>query len=209
MSNKLRLQREQLYKFIGDDPEAVRAFEQAFESINNLLPLIEDVNNLLPFLDDPLVIPAQTDFSTMPTVAGVPIAPSERPAFMAYSTVGGTYTTGQVLPWTDTSLNVGNCFSTVTNRFTAPVSGLYQFHCGVLVLSGSSDARWWINGVNTGYAIYGNRNATTNSKGFGEILTLMSAGDYIDIRAQGVLPMYPDTSVHRHNQFLGMLIDAS
>jgi len=200
MSNKLRLQREQLYKFIGDDPEAVRAFEQAFESINNLLP----------FLDDPLVIPAQTDFSTMPTVAGVPIAPSERPAFMAYSTVGGTYTTGQVLPWTDTSLNVGNCFSTVTNRFTAPVSGLYQFHCGVLVLSGSSDARWWINGVNTGYGIYGNGIATTYSKGFGEILTLMSAGDYIDIRVAGaVFPMYPDTSLNRYSQFLGMLIHAS
>ena len=53
-----------------------------------------------------------------------------RPCFSAYrNTTSGTYYDDGDLVFDATTVNVGNCYSTSTGRFTAPITGSYNISC--------------------------------------------------------------------------------
>lgn len=135
---------------------------------------------------------------------------STRPAFMAFSTAGGSYSAGQIINWTNTTLNTGGHFSTSQSRFTAPISGLYNFGAYLLFSGDNGDLRWFRNGTNTGYAFYSFATPSSWAKSVGHLLVYLATGDYIDIRAQATPgTMHSDTiNVHQHNQWFGFLLDA-
>ena len=77
-----------------------------------------------------------------------------RPAFWAFQSAGASTTTigANGFNWNSTDVNVGSCFSTTTNAFTAPVNGYYHFFCQGLSRrgtgSGSIEMTLYKNGVN-------------------------------------------------------------
>ena len=63
--------------------------------------------------------------------SGVITTPA-RPAFKAFKSAGAWQSFGStnrtLMPFDDTSINVGSCYDTSNYKFVAPVSGLYYFH---------------------------------------------------------------------------------
>lgn len=56
-----------------------------------------------------------------------------QPAFYAAGLTTGAYTGGQLVNFSSAPLNRGSYFNTGSNRFTAPVSGVYVFCLGIYV----------------------------------------------------------------------------
>jgi hypothetical protein len=138
-----------------------------------------------------------------------------QPAFRAsyVGTNGGTNTVGvnAVVPFNTVATNIGNHFSTSTNRFTAPVAGHYQFNfIGFAYNNGLIPA-----GTSTTVVL--NRNGTTlailnydyvlNSAGYNSLsaghTVYLDAGDYVEMF--GTAGIYVDGSGH-YTQFSGYLI---
>lgn len=98
-----------------------------------------------------------------------------QPSFRAYSNAGG-YSTVGVVPFNQTSLNVGNHYNTSNYTFTAPVSGSYFFAWSASTTSSSTNSLdLQINGSTVSY----NETQTTMAyfvRGQSQIFYL-SAGD--------------------------------
>ena len=73
--------------------------------------------------------------------SGRPLTPL-RPAFRARCSQATFSGTSDIIPFNSIVTNIGECYSNSTYRFTAPVSGMYQFDIGV-----------YVNGNTTGYGI--------------------------------------------------------
>jgi hypothetical protein len=106
--------------------------------------------------------------------------------------LAGGFATGQVVPFGTIMTNVGGFYSNSTNRFTAPVGGVYQFSTEVS-FGNTTSANLWVavryrkNGsiasdyslgqvANTGGNSYDSVGSTVN-------MTL-AAGDYVDVYAE-------------------------
>jgi hypothetical protein len=126
--------------------------------------------------------------------AGIVTMPNQ-PAFKAFRTTGNfTHTSGFLLiPINSTAasgagFNTGNNYSTSNQRFTAPVSGAYNFSGSVNYYGVSSGyvfaASIWVNSSST-KGFFGDR---SYSGGGGDIVSsvsgnlYLSAGDYVDLR---------------------------
>ena len=61
-----------------------------------------------------------------------------RPAFHAYSNTGSNsyFSANAEAVWNSTLVNIGDCYSTSTGRFTAPIAGTYFFMVTMLSSSG-------------------------------------------------------------------------
>lgn len=110
-----------------------------------------------------------------------------QPAFLAQAVaIDTSYSANTVLPWPNSLYNRGNCFSTSTNRFTAPVAGAYFFAFQVWH-STASTARVAIRvngariGVTEGQPIHARLGATaTNDTSTLTAVLLLNANDYVD-----------------------------
>lgn len=110
-----------------------------------------------------------------------------QPTFFAWQQEGvGTYFTSAVTNpiFTSTLINAGNNYSTSTGRFTAPISGTYEFNCMLCVRSSSAAAELTFrkNGSN----VVGRNLAYSNPSGAGghdpahySIYIDLAANDYI------------------------------
>jgi hypothetical protein len=104
-----------------------------------------------------------------------------QPAFRAV-TAGGTTSTTGVIAFASVPVNTGSHFSTVTNRFTAPVAGRYLFCGNIYVLPNTTNFGLIQFRVNGGQVSYSETQstATTVTLSFSIIVSL-SAGDYTEV----------------------------
>lgn len=118
--------------------------------------------------------------------------------------------------WNLTDTNVGSCFSTVTQRFTVPVDGVYLVTAHSYVLINATGnyihPMFWVNGSsNARRAAYGGMH---RMRGHGiaggysvdgnlcEFIPLI-AGDYVEYRLYCSGPVYHEMS---HGRFEGYLL---
>jgi hypothetical protein len=121
------------------------------------------------------------------------------PAVYAFSNSGSSITDNGVLPFNNAVFNNGNHYNASTSTFTAPVAGKYLVMCKILTNndSGAADSRIAVNGSRlpayAGYAV--NAGAITSHKQ-GHIYGIVSlnANDTIQIRAQGTVSFYSNSS---------------
>tara|TARA_X000001388_G_scaffold74790_1_gene68409 strand:- start:514 stop:1023 length:510 start_codon:yes stop_codon:yes gene_type:complete len=110
------------------------------------------------------------------------------PAFSAYLTASVSYgsaTTYQLVTWNATHFNTGNCYSTSTGKFTAPVTGIYQFNAHLYMYNtDSSNTAFYVNGSRI-YRISGGVFASNVNPGAsqGNMLHNLTAGDEVQIYA--------------------------
>jgi hypothetical protein len=113
------------------------------------------------------------------------------PAFYAYNPAGvATTVVGFIFAFNQTRVNVGNHYSTSTFRFTAPVTGSYEFHAAALLRSqgtaGYGELAFYKNNVNVGtrgqaYCVNNDLGAGHTHNHVNMILPLV-AGDFVDFR---------------------------
>lgn len=53
MNDILRMNREQIYQFVGDDPDAVRVIEQLLRVVNELQAKVADLESRVEALETP------------------------------------------------------------------------------------------------------------------------------------------------------------
>jgi len=126
-----------------------------------------------------------------------------QPAFHAYSGAGQSGN-NVVIAYSTTSYNNGNCYSTSTNRFTAPISGTYCFSATFMNGGLALTARWGLqkNGTTYGNELYGMNNTYFRSNGMWVVP--MSTNDYVTIVAG--LPGTPCDIHSEYRHFSGYLI---
>jgi len=133
-----------------------------------------------------------------------------QPIFMAYDSPGGggTVSSGQVAPWSQTLVNVGGHFSTSTYRFTAPIAGVYEFTLfGIMGPNVNGQALINIrkNGTNI---VRMHRNTSSSymfawEQGSVSLTISLVPNDYIDVYiAEGTLYMNSEI----YSGFMGKLV---
>ena len=130
-----------------------------------------------------------TNSNTAVTVdtAGRVLTPA-RPAFSAYLTAQVSYGSAnayQLVTWNATHFNIGSCYSTSTGKFTAPITGIYQFNTHIYMYSTNSvNVNFYINGTriyrisNVSAASDVNPNSST-----GNMLHNLTANDEVQVYA--------------------------
>lgn len=140
-----------------------------------------------------------------------------QPSFLAgiNSNSDASVTVGTAIVANVVQYNVGNCYSSSTGRFTAPVAGLYNFTVGIYFTNSGTQTQLMQVGLrkngsylNGGSDAYGNITVQPNAFAQGVMQSvlqaqfLLAANDYIDIA--------PRNNTLRHYQghfwFQGYLI---
>ena len=140
------------------------------------------------------------------------ITPSQ-PAFNAWiNTSSSSVASAGVLPFNTTIFNVGGHFSTSTNRFTAPVAGIYLF--GITMADDDAAeftgkiASFYLNGSPYRDIIEGETGNAAHWEAHAGTLISMSANDYVDVRMRSgsvVLNNGADGYMYR-NSFYGYFL---
>lgn len=142
--------------------------------------------------------------------AGIVTMPYQ-PAFVAYN-APASLVAGSTIVWSSTALNRGSVYNTSNGRFTAPVSGLYQFFASVRVESGiantsyhrltflhnGSQIQWSLSRLN--FHLNGYFSHASNDQ-----VVAMSAGDYVEVKFESS-PSPITTGAPNEHIFYGYLI---
>ena len=149
------------------------------------------------------------------TTDGEVLKPSN-PAFIAGRTGGNATFTLGTFPFNVARLNVGNCYSTSTYKFTAPVAGVYYFFAQVYYNNGTGTYRVGFRKTPSGgsafmlttasLAVVGNNNSQTLS-----VIESLAAGDAVELYSDqnASVQLYyniNDTTYGNHTYFMGYLI---
>jgi hypothetical protein len=128
-----------------------------------------------------------------------------QPAFRARQSGSADYSAGSTLSFQTVDFNIGNNYSTATNRFTAPVSGVYYFSALAFAPPNTFVfLNFRVNGTLSDRIEYYGSNGTYNQHCIA-VLKYLNAGDYIDMTN-------PSGTVHLNgggdqgSQFNGYLI---
>ena len=128
-----------------------------------------------------------------------------QPAFFAWNST--TFTGTGIVPFNNTTYNIGNHYSTSTGRFTAPVAGVYLFH--VICTSGSSQNATYQylgkNGSRHRDLFEGDAYVTNSERNASAILSL-SANDVIDFRNGGSFSVQGNGNGNYYSAFMGVLL---
>jgi C1q domain len=113
------------------------------------------------------------------TQSGAVTAPYQ-PSFFAYKSNGG-YTGNVQVIYNGTNHNVGNCYSTSTGRFTAPVAGRYLFSVFSISSSSGGTGYWSIrkNGSNIAGADWSGSGYVNSSV---TCVIDLAVNDYVDVQ---------------------------
>jgi len=139
--------------------------------------------------------------------AGYVTMPNQ-PSFSAY--YPAKTSSGNTIVYGSTHYNTGSCYNTSNGRFTAPVAGKYFFTFSVLMGDSYTAAYhrvvFRVNGATTNY-IYGDSLAdkgghTTYVSVSLSTMMSLSAGDYVTVYNEGLIPTYGTN----YGQFGGFLI---
>ena len=129
------------------------------------------------------------------------------PAFYAYRN-SGNYTSSVDIVWNTVVYNQGSHYDVSNGRFTAPVTGVYQFNVMSSITGGAgngSQNRLHINGTAQAaiWPIFnGNENHTSHANSF---LISLNASDYVTIKSASS-PTTWYGGVNSHNYFSGFLV---
>jgi hypothetical protein len=136
------------------------------------------------------------------------VSRSQNISFKAYSTngdvtYGNAYTT---VIWSTTQHNLGNCYSTSTGIFTAPIAGTYHFGFHAYRQGASGYTRMWIVANSNSPAYMIERPDTSYATTWNEHCTVyLNANDYVycQIQADSNTNFY---FAEDHSFFYGFLI---
>ena len=137
---------------------------------------------------------------------------STQVAFSVWPSSGGSISNGNILPFNNADLNIGNCFNTSTYKFTAPVAGIYYFSAYFLVSTGNSviQMRHTPSGGSEEVVAMVHTNRAGNTWVNANIVNLiqLGAGDTIHLRHNsGNATIYFNGSgTDDYNRFVGYLI---
>jgi lipid-A-disaccharide synthase-like uncharacterized protein len=159
-----------------------------------------------------MLVKAGTGANLIVDTAGRMTKPYQ-PFFYAYATNNINYNTSSTkITVHDVALhNVGNCYSTSTFRFTAPIAGLYQFTARAWALGGNttdSGITFVVNGI-TSNNIGVHRLGPTSY--FSSLLPTtyikLNAGDYVELYTETASPTgVVHTSSGQYSMFSGYLL---
>lgn len=147
-------------------------WEQTSIANPKLSAFLADYVNASGDLNASILTAQNIDFSTFPRFSAY------RNATLSLSSGGGNIT------FDSEDYDVGNNYSTSTGRFTAPVSGYYDFYAQATI-SGSYSSYAWLNLFKNGSAVArGIRISASNSNGSSTAVrrrVYLAAGDYVQI----------------------------
>ena len=131
------------------------------------------------------------------------ITTPNQPYFFAYATAQGVSISNGIMPYDQTSTNVGNHFNTSNYTFTAPIGGRYLFTVSALNYPNTTaggELYFSINGG--GYTALARFNQITSQQSItGSAIFNLSAND--TVRIMGTLHFYAHGG---HGHFSGILI---
>jgi hypothetical protein len=109
-----------------------------------------------------------------------------QPCFSAwYGSAAAASTAGAILAFDTTHVNVGNHYSTSTNRFTAPVAGVYQFSWTALHRNAVYQVvSLYKNGTNIWNQgpLHVTDHSTSEATLGATVFINLASGDYVDVR---------------------------
>ena len=138
------------------------------------------------------------------TISGNVLMPS-KPSFNVTYTDGSVTFGAGVVVFNVARTNIASCYNTSTGRFTAPVSGHYQFNVHFFKFSSYTNPSntYWGFRRNGGAIITTNHGVQGSDGGQSLNTTIyLNANDYIDVFTQGTLQTWGDQFMH----FSGFLI---
>ena len=130
---------------------------------------------------------------------------SNQVAFMAMKTAHQDSVDGEIITFDDIKINKGGGYSTSTNKFKAPISGVYFLYFDGITQdkASSGNLRFYKNGANTDITIHGNTGSDGHEKVYGSIIINLVKGDTISIHSEGTQYIYGGGE---HTRFAGFLI---